>query len=136
VFFVRNQGGDAGDLSVDLLGSTVGTLIDSGDLHITAQGGGGAWTVVSEPGRHRLLSTPNIPNGAIVPVEVKVAFDPASGNQTQRRAANLRLHIALSQSTTGSGSALPDTGATDLRPYAVLAALLLGTGLAIVARRG
>jgi hypothetical protein len=142
-FYVRNQGGSPGDLTVDILGSRVGDLMDSGDLHVTATGGGGAWTTVSEGGKHRLLSTPRVPAGHVVAVHVTVAFDFASGNDTQLRAADLRFWVTLTQSTStgsggghdGNGSGLPGTGAPDLRWYAALSSVLIGTGLAIVSRR-
>lgn len=136
-FYVRNHGGDAGDLTVDVLGSTAGNLIDSGDLHITAKGGGGDWTMVSTAGRHRLLSAPSIPDGHIVPIKVNVLFDAASVNPTQLRSSKLSFHITLSQSTAGSDSdqALPDTGAPDIRLYAALSAILLSVGVGLVRRR-
>ncbi len=88
-FFIRNRGGGDGDLTVDVVSSSVGNLIDSGDLHITAKGGGGAWTSVSTPGRHRLLTRPSVPNRQMLPIEVNVRFDRASVNATQLRASTL-----------------------------------------------
>lgn len=136
-FYVRSQGGGLGDLTVDILGSTAGDLMDSGDLHITASGGGGEWKSVSAPGRHRLLTAPRIADGRIVPIRVSVTFDAASDNQTQLRASTLRFLVTLSQSTAGSGDdqRLPDTGAPDLRLFVAISAILLGTGLGLVWRR-
>lgn len=135
-FFVRNQGGSRGLLVVDVVGSSAGDLIDSGDLHITAKGGGGDWTAVSAPGRQRLLTTPSIGVGKVVPISVNVSFDAGSTNQTQVRSSALTFHINLSESVPSAGSgALPDTGAPDLRLYAALSAILVGTGLSFVIRR-
>jgi hypothetical protein len=135
-FFVRNNGGSAGDLTVDVLGSSAGKLLDSGSLHITAMGGGGAWTSVSAPGRHRLLSAPHVPDGKVEPIAVNVVFDSAAINMTQLRAAKLGFRVTLSESTSDSPrSPLPDTGAPDLRWYAALSAILIGIGLALVSRR-
>ena len=135
-FFVRNNGGSAGDLTVDVLGSSAGKLLDSGSLQITAKGGGGAWTSVSAPGRHRLLTAPRVPDGKVEPIAVNVAFDSAAINMTQLRAAKLGFRVTLSESTSASpGSPLPDTGAPDLRWYAALSAILIGIGLALVSRR-
>jgi hypothetical protein len=136
-FFVRNHGGTAGDLKVDVLGSSAGKLLESGDLHITAKGGGGVWTRVSAPGRHRLLSAPHVPDGAVEAIAVNVTFDAAATNMARLRATKMRFHVTLSQSDyDASHSPLPDTGAPDLRRLAALSAILIGTGLAFVSRRG
>ncbi|MCW2750341.1 MAG: putative cell surface protein [Aeromicrobium sp.] len=132
-FFIRNHGGSAGDLTVDLLGSSAGKLLDSGSLHITAKGGGGAWTSVSAPGRHRLLSAPHVADGQIEPIAVNAVFDAAANNRSQLHAAKLAFRVTLSEST--SDSPLPNTGAPDLRWYAALSAILIGIGLALVSRR-
>lgn len=134
-FFVRNDGGTASDLSVDVLGSSAGKLLDSGNLHITAKGGGGDWTMVSTPGRHRLLSAPNMPDGKVEPIGVNVTFDGAATNTSERRATKLRFRVWLRQSTTGARSGLPNTGAPDLRWFAALSAVLIGTGLGFASRR-
>lgn len=135
-FFVRNDGGTVGDLGVDVHGSSAGQLLDSGDLHVTAKGGGGVWTWVSSPGRHRLLSAPRMPNGAVEAIVVNVAFDAAATNTTRLRSAKLQFYVTLGQSTSDvSRSPLPDTGAPDLRWLAALSAILIGTGLAFVSRR-
>lgn len=137
-FFIRNQGGSGGDLTVDVISSTAGDLIDSGDLHITAKGGGGAWKLVSRPGRHRLLTAPNIPDGQIGPVVIDVSFDGTSTNQTQVRSSDPLFKVTLTESNKVADvadSLLPDTGAPDLRLYAALSAILLGTGLAFAKRR-
>lgn len=136
-FFVRNQGGSTGDLTVDILGSKAGDLINSGDLHVTAKGGGGAWKTVSEGGTHRLLTAPHIPNGHVNEISVTVSFDAYSSNLTQLRSSELNFRITLTESaaTANGGSALPDTGAADLRWYAASAAFFIATGLALVSRR-
>lgn len=149
-FYVRNQGGTLGDLTVDVLGSRVGDLIDSGDLHVTAKGGNGAWTKVSEGGTHRLLTSLNIPDGAVVPIKVTVAFDFSSPNATQNRASDLNFRVALAQAAaiaptddekgnkkddeTGS-SGLPGTGAPAIGWFVAISAVLMGVGLALVRRR-
>ena len=154
-FFVRNQGGSTADLTVDVIGSTAGGLLDSGDLSITATGGGGVWEAANSPGTHRLLTTPDIADGATEEIEVTIAFDGASPNQTQLLAAELTFLVTLTDDRAGGpgedddegdgdsgsddgdgslGGLLPDTGATLLRWVAVIAAVLLGTGLAVLAR--
>jgi LPXTG-motif cell wall-anchored protein len=153
-FFVRNQGGSTADLTVDVIGSTAGGLLDSGDLSITATGGGGVWEAANSPGTHRLLTTPDVADGATEEIEVTVAFNGASPNQTQLLAAELTFLVTLTDDRAGGpgedddegdggrddgdgslGGLLPDTGATLMRWVAVIAAILLGTGLAVLARR-
>lgn len=137
VFYLRNQGGSAGNLTVDVIGSKAGRLLDSGDLHITATGGGGDWQVVSRSGQHRLLTAPNIADQAVVPITVSATFDQSSTNDTQLSSANVRFLVSLSQAAAvdDDGAGLPDTGAPNLLPYAALSAILLGTGLGFVTRR-
>lgn len=136
-FFVRNQGGSTGDLTVDILGATVDGLIESGDLRVTAKGGGGDWSTISAGGTHRLLTAPNITEGSASKIKVNVAFDPASSNPTQLLASELTFRVALSESAPrgdldDAGTGLPDTGAPNVLFFAVLSALLLGTGLGLV----
>jgi len=134
-FFVRNDGGGAGDLRVDVIGSAAGQLLDSGMLHITAKGGGGTWSSVSSPGLHRLLTAPHIPDGAVEPIAVNVAFDAAATNPTRVSSAKLQFRVTLSESTSSPHAPLPGTGAPDLRRYAALSAVLIGTGLVFISRR-
>ena len=144
-FYVRNQGGTAGDLTVEVLGSQTGDLIDSGDLHVTARGGAGTWTAVSETGTHRLLTAPGIPNGSVEPIEVNVTFDRSSRNQTQLRASDLSFRVSMSESNVtsnrgagrrgGDAPELPQTGAPHALRYALIGAILAGTGLAFISRR-
>jgi hypothetical protein len=134
-FFVRNHGGGAGGLTVDVLGSSAGQLLDSGALRITAKGGGGAWSTVSSPGLHRLLTAPHVPDGAVEAIAVNVTFDATATNPTRVRSAKLQFRVTLSEVTSASPSPLPDTGAPDLRWYAALSAILIGSRLAFVSRR-
>ena len=138
-FFVRKQGGSRGDLTVDVLGPTADGLIESGDLHVTAKGGGGTWATVSEGGTHRLLTAPDIADGKVSEVKVTVSFDSASTNPTQLLASELSFRVTLSESAPSgdvddSGAGLPDTGAPNVLLFAVLSALFLGTGLGLVSR--
>lgn len=143
--FVRNQGGSPGDLTVEVIGSQAGGLLDSGDLHITATGEGGEWVTVSEGGTHRLLMAPDIADGSVEAIDVNVSFDESSPNQTQLLAADLTFLITISESKAGAGTnggpgadaggLLPGTGATELRWITAIAAILVGIGLALVGRR-
>jgi len=140
-FFVRNQGGTPGDLTIDVASSRAGRLMDSGDLRITAKGGGGTWSAVTEGGTHRLLSTPDIADGAVVPITVTVALDSDSTNITQFRSTSLMLTVSLSESVGTNGGddrdngLLPDTGGPVGLWILGVGALLAGAGLAVVTRR-
>lgn len=138
-FFVRNQSGSTGYLTVDILGSTADNLIESGALRITAKGGGGNWTTVSEGGTQRLLTAPNIADGKVSAIKVTVSFDASSTNPTQLLASEMTFRITLSESASGAvtdaGDALPDSGAPNVLLLAALSAIFIGTGLGLVTRR-
>lgn len=144
-FYVRGRGGTPGDLTVDVVSTTSDRLLQSGDLRITARGGGGDWTPVDAAGTQRLLTTPNIPDGAVVPVTVTATFDADATNTTELRATRLRFRVSLAESIPEpegprrSGEAddtgvLPDTGGPVLW-LAVAGTLLAGTGASLVSRR-
>lgn len=146
-FYVRGRGGTAGDLTVDVISTPSDQLLESGDLRITARGGGGAWTPVDEAGTQRLLSTPDIADGAVVPVTVTATFDAAATNMTELRATRLRFRVAMTESipesdaaTPGQGSVadggglLPDTGGPALW-WAAAGVALAGLGGLMVSRR-
>lgn len=162
-FFIRNQSTDVGSLAVDVLGGHLGTLMDSGDVHITVTGGGGVSTPASDGVEHRVLTAPGITGGATFPIAVTVDFDESSTNQTQLISTDLQFRVTLTQSSpvdpggtgsdgtgTGSGSGsgndsgngsgngsglLPDTGAPYTTWIVALGSILLGTGIALTSRR-
>jgi hypothetical protein len=103
-FFVRNQTQLDGRLSIDILGTSIHTLLDTGDLDIDAQGAGGAWVSVSTPGTHRLLSEGSVPAGSARKVVVTVHFDPASTNESQLKSLELAFRVRLVQDLTADGS--------------------------------
>lgn len=146
-FFVRGRGGTAGDLTVDVVSTASDQLLRSGDLRITARGGGGDWTPVDAAGTRRLLTTPNIPDGAVVPVTVTATFDAAATNTSELRETRLRFRVALTESIPESGTAapkeggagrdgglLPETGGPALW-LAVAGTLLAGAGASLISRR-
>ena len=145
-FYVRNQGGTPADLTIDILGSTTSDLFDTGDLHVTATGGGGNWVTVSERGEHRLLTRPDLSDGAAVPIDVTVVLDADSTNVSQFRSAELDFRVTLTEVVAGGtgtdggstdddgsgGSPLPGIGSTVSGWFLPVGALLLGLGLALV----
>ena len=144
-FYVLNRGGTPADLTVDLLDPGAQDLLDSGDLHVTATGGGGTWEVVSQGGQHRLLTRPDLADGESAPIDVTVAFDADSTNATQVQSAELVFRITLSEAVNGGtdggsgeggdGSNLPGTGSPQPHWLVMLGAGLVMAGLALVVRR-
>ena len=162
-FYVRNQAGDVGDLTVDVTGTRAGSLLDSGDIHIAARGGGGPWTSVNQGGTHRLVTSPRIPAGETRAVDVRVSLDPAATNGSQFLSADLYFRVTLTDAsimdgpTPGSvvggptpvvdgrasvgdelaagGGKLPGTGSPELGWFAGFGAILVGIGLALTRRR-
>lgn len=153
-FYVRNNGGSLGDLAIDVIAGRAGELIDSGDLSITAMGGGGTWQTINDGGQHRLLTALDLADGKVARIMVKVDFDASSLGDTQLESAPLKFVVTLSRAASligdggtggaepgsgggkGSGSAgvlglLPDTGAPGFR-WVALAAILLGCGSALL----
>lgn len=125
-FHVRNGSGDPAVLSVDVLGAQTHTLLETGDLTISAKGGGGPWRDVSTPGTHRLVSDVTIQSGAGTLVEVAAAFSTAADNQSMRRELDLRFRIRLTQGAAVSGPGAEDLPGTGGPPAWVL---LLGLTL-------
>lgn len=145
-FFVRNQGGSAARLAVDILGRVPSDLLDTGDISITATGGGTSLTPATDGGTHRLLSRDSLDDGQVVPITITIAFDEDSTNETQLLASTIDFRVTLNgiaaidsngaegQLSDGN-AALPDTGAPGLLGLAIFAALCLGAGGALISRR-
>ncbi|MBC7595092.1 MAG: LPXTG cell wall anchor domain-containing protein [Kineosporiaceae bacterium] len=146
-FYVRNQSPDLASLAITLLGNHIGDLLESGDVTVTATGGGGAVSPVSNGNEQLLLLASGITGGEVVPVHVTVDFNESSPNDTQMRSTDLNFRISLTQSSitpqgngggngnNGSASPLPNTGAPNITWIVALGSILLGTGIAIVSRR-
>lgn len=131
-FLVRNDSLDTGDLTVDVLGSSVDSLMETRDLVVSASGGGGQWTEVDGQGSRRLV-TRVLPASGVQAIEVQVALDPASTNISQSKALDLQLRVTLTErdpaagsgsgGTPDAGGMLPGTGAT----RGLLALVAVGT---------
>ncbi len=153
-FFIRNQSTDTAGLAITMLGDHVGSLMDSGDITVSATGGGGVSVPTSDLGDQLLLIASDINGGEVVPIHVTVDFNENSPNDTQLLSTDLKFKVTLTQSsetnpdnpgdgngtngdgngTNGSSSPLPDTGAGQLTWIVALGSILLGTGVAIVSR--
>jgi hypothetical protein len=135
-FQVRNHSGDPAVLTVDVFSTEAHTLLDNGDLTISASGGGGAWRDVSTPGTHRLVSLVGIRPGASSPGDIVVAVSPAATNQSMRRDLDLRFRVRLTQGSVAVGPRAEDLPGTGGPPAWVL---LLGVtmttaGIALTSR--
>lgn len=130
-FYVRNLHADDSDLAIDVMGASVDSLLESGDLMVAARGAGGTWQDVRSPGTHTLVSAVDLASGNASRVDVKVAFSGESTNVTQVRRLDLDVRVRLSQDTDGlvpddGLDMLPDTGAPAL--WSFIAGLILVTG--------
>lgn len=102
-FFVRNQSSDAGELEIDLLGTPVDSLLETGDLEVATRVEGGRWVGVSETG-YQPLSRARVAAGDSRRVDVRVRFDEASTNQSQETRLAFDFRVRLSQALPGDGS--------------------------------
>lgn len=138
-FYVRNLRADDADLSVDVLGVSVDSLLASGDLVVAARGADGVWQDVNSPGTHRLVSAVDLASGRASRVDVKVALSGRATNITQIQRLALDVRVLLTQDTGGlvpddGLDALPDTGAPALWSFITGLALVAG-GIILVQRR-
>lgn len=141
-FYVRNREEGPAEMTVDVISTDTGALMETGDLHITAEGNSGHWTSVARPGVHELLISTNLTAGAVEPVRVKVSFAAESGNISQLRSTQLDFRVTLSAATAAGpddnqppGGWLPDTGVHNVIWFAILAAVLIGIGSALIVWR-
>ena len=158
-FYVRNQSSDAGVLNVIMLPAQFGDLMASGDLTVSAQVDGGSFVgATSADNSHSLIVDAAVPAGAVRKINVRIDFNPLSGNTTENRQVGLAFDVNLSQAgtvvlapTTGNGGSgsggpkhhahhpglLPGTGNDVSLSMILLAALLCvgGAGLALFSQR-
>jgi hypothetical protein len=135
-FWVQNGSSDPGRLVVTIQGRRADVLMQTGDLAVTARGGGGIWTSVDTPGTHELLRVSPLAAGDRVRVAVDVAFKPSARNQSQAEVLDLALGVRLDQliEPGSSGSpVLPNTGGLWWW-WIPAGAGLVGIGAAVVAR--
>jgi hypothetical protein len=109
-FWVRNQSGDGALLDVAILGSSVDSLMETGDLSVAVSAASGGRGSTTTTGRHKLLSSRLIRPGQTERIDVTVAIDPASTNQSQVKALDLRFEVRLTQDTGTSEEPEDDGG--------------------------
>lgn len=135
-FWVRNQAGEPGDLTIDLVSDRSGELFDSGFLDVAARTGDGPWRSVRSGESMRLVSQRGVPAEAAVPVSVRVTLDPEADDATMDLAAELDFDVTMTDSRAsaagggdhGPGGLLPDTGAATGRWVLPLGLVLLLAG--------
>jgi hypothetical protein len=127
-FLARNQSDDPATLEVSVEGTSVHSLLETGDFHVSARGGSGSWMTVSEPGTHTIVQSTRLAPGREERITVAIDFDPQSPNLSERKRLDLRLEVRLTQRSgqAQGGSGLPGTGG----PY--LAILVVATALTAV----
>jgi LPXTG-motif cell wall-anchored protein len=133
-FWVRNNSPDTGRLVVSIEGRRTDGLIQTGDLTVTARGGGGTWTPVNAPGTHELLQVASLAPGDRARVAIDVALARSAHNQSQHEGLDLALAVRLEQSIGPDDDSpdLPNTGGPS-RWWVLLGAGLVGAGAAVLA---
>jgi len=158
-FWVRNDGEGPGTLRIGAVVRDLDGLDAGGWVDVSMRVDDGGW-VALEPGE-RTARFGSMAQGTSEQVDVRAAFRPESGNDTMRQALEFDFEVFLAgdglpdqpgasagpdvPSTGGDrgdstaeagGPLLPDTGApAGLGWLAALAALCLGAGIALLARR-
>jgi hypothetical protein len=102
-FWVRNQSSDKAVLDIAVLGSSVDSLMETGDLEVEVRAGTGPWHSTRQAGRHTLISSMEVAPGQKESVTVAVGFDSASLNDSQVTKYTLNFEVRLSQDTSGQG---------------------------------
>ena len=149
-FYVRNQSSDQGKLEIDVLGSEVDSLLETGDLHVATRVGDGDWVSVSAPGRQDLSRSRVAPRD-VAKVAVRVSFDYSSPNPSQVKRLKLAFAVRLTQSSDvaaggaelgddgndarGLNGLLPNTGTALGLTWVLLAGMLLGGGLLLISKK-
>lgn len=103
-FFVRNESPESAELSIDLLGSAVDDLVETGDLTVMASGGGSDWIASDDPGTHRLVSSVGVSSADGTRVDVTVAFDADAVNASQTLGFELDLRVNLQEVAPGTSA--------------------------------
>jgi hypothetical protein len=150
-FWLRNQAGDAGALSLAVESSDPHGLLPSDDILIEARVNGEAWVAMADPQARepQTLLDDRLTPGDVVRVDVRVTALWDAPNRSQRTVLPLDLRVTLSdaaaspgrpggedQAASGDpGGDLAATGAIVMYGALWLAAAALGGGLALLLGR-
>lgn len=138
--WIRNQGPTGAEVAIEAL-SLDGDEVLADDLGLSARVDGGPWQPLGLQRRSQNLAVEPLRVGRSARLDLRVTFDSASVNQTQRLALPLTLRITLAEAIptkdgeAGAGALLPGTGAS-LGWQVLLVALCLAlVGALVTARR-
>lgn len=109
-FWVRNQSDDPALLDIAILGSSVDSLMETGDLSVAVSAASGGGSSTTKTGRHELLSSRAVEPGQTERIDVTVALDSASSNMSQVKALDLRFEVRLTQDAPASDQDSGDDG--------------------------
>ncbi|WP_340540090.1 LPXTG cell wall anchor domain-containing protein [Nocardioides sp. GXZ039] len=136
-FHVRNQGSDAGLLTVTLAEAARDGLRRSGHLHVAVRAHGAPWTSTAATGEQVLLDAAGLDAGESLRLDVRVALDAAAPNATMLQSSDLDFRVRLTDAdaTGPHPTSRPTPDPTD-RPQAAPgsdspAAILPETGAAV-----
>lgn len=139
-FWIRNQGPSGAEMTVEAL-ALDGDQVLADDLGLSARVDDGPWESLGVERRSQNLAVEPLQVGRSARVDLRVNFDSASVNQTQRLALPLTLRITLAEAIptqdgeAGAGTLLPGTGATLGWQVLLLALCLALVGALVTARR-
>jgi LPXTG-motif cell wall-anchored protein len=137
-FFVRNEGTSAARLTIEVRSTDGAGLLAGDDIEIAARTAGGEWLAVENGLASSSLTDRAIDEGGEVRVDVKVRFLWRAPNGTMWERLPLDFEVRLVQAgaadgDSGPSGSLPDTGSAVSRLIIWLGAILVGTGLALIA---
>lgn len=131
-FYVRNVGPSAARLTIDLRDVRGVELLGADDIVITARRGGGRWLSVENGDAATTLTDSAIRQGGQTRVDVRIRFRWQAPNRVMLGRLPLDFEVRLVQAGP-SDTGLPDTGSDIGRLVVLLAGILIGCGLALLA---
>ena len=137
-FWVRNQGPTAAFLQIQLQTADPDALLANGDIELSVRDRSGDWVRLASTSPSVVSGPAPIARDGVARFSVRAAFRPDSTNRTQNDRLALTFEIQLTQAGGASGpesAGLPDTGAAVSGWMIWLAAILLGSGGALVRPR-
>jgi hypothetical protein len=143
-FYVRNQAGDAGRLSIAAFTPDPDSLLRRDDIEIEVRRDGGSWIPLPADGRDFRFARGVLVPAATTRIDVRVAFAPSSPNRSQTSTLALRFRVLLVEigaqvadpgGNGHHGGLLPNTGGVSFWVLAFgVAALAFGCSSLITLR--
>lgn len=143
-FWIKDQGPTGARVSIAVTTADADRLLADRDITLRARVAGGSWVTLHNGDADERLSDEALRRGARRRVDVRVSFDPASHNHSQRSQLPLRFVVTLTDaavhdspavktgSSGGGSSILPSTGSTVTAGLLWLAAILIGSGTSLL----